>query len=110
MTKSTLVTVVVTALATSFFWYLATSLRSSLDRTWLISSVKVPGRMALDAIAEDMNKQHYVEANRKLDVLRQEWQTFDRHGVIGGTAIGNIMVEFSKLDAGATAPTPTTDE
>lgn len=98
MTKSASVTVLITALVTSLGWYAGTSLRSSRDRMWLVSAVKVPGRMALDAIAEDMSHHRYIEAYRRIKLFRREWHAFDQDGGFNGNAIGNIMVEFSKLD------------
>ena len=69
MTKRTWVTVLITALVTSFCWHVGSGVRSAIDNMWLISCVKVPGRKALDAIAEEMKNHRYAEANRRIEVL-----------------------------------------
>lgn len=98
MTKSTAAAVLITALLTSLCWYVGTSLGSARDSVWLISAVKVPGRMALDTIADDMKKHRYAEACHRIEVLRREWKAFDQESGFDGNAIGNIMVKFSQLE------------
>jgi hypothetical protein len=98
MTKRTWAAVLVTALLTSLCWHAGTSLRSGRDKLWLISAVKVPGNKALDIIAEDMKNHRYDDASRRIEVLRQEWREFDREKEFDGNAIGNILVQFSRID------------
>jgi len=51
--KRTFISILVSVLVTSLCWYVAGSLRRGVDGLWLMSAVKAPGRMALDAIEND---------------------------------------------------------
>ncbi len=95
--KRTLVTILLTAIFTSFCWHIGITLQRTVDRTWQESSVIAPGRMALDAISEDMKSQNYALASRRIEILRQQWSAFEEEGGLGGKGIGTIMVEFGKL-------------
>jgi hypothetical protein len=93
------VTVVVTAAITWFAASTVHGVRTGIERLWLMSAVKAPGRMALGEIQADMNAGRYQLAKTKIDVLVDTWQRFEAEPpAFRGAALGDIMVAFSKLD------------
>jgi len=100
--KTFLVIVVTAAVTAAITWFAASTVhgvRTGIERLWLMSAVKAPGRMALGEIQADMNAGRYQLAKAKIDVLLNTWQRFDAEPpVFRGAAIGDIMVAFSKLD------------
>jgi hypothetical protein len=79
-------------------------LRTGVERLWLISAIKAPGRMALTEIQTDMNAGRYDVAKAKIDVLMTTWQRFDSGpDSFRGSGIGDIMVAFSKLDTNSSS-------
>ena len=70
-----------------------------VERLWLISAVKAPGRMAIEDIQSDMAAERYQLAKAKIDLLADTWHRFDSGSdSFRGSGIGDIMVIFSKLD------------
>ena len=61
-----------------------------------MSAVKVPRRMALQAITKDMEKQQYVEAVRRLEILKTAWSRFEQQEGFSGAGIGNALADFAK--------------
>lgn len=93
----TFLIIVITAVLTLTVVSLTYGVRTRIERLWMISAIKVPGRMALTEIQADMNAGHYDVAKVKIDVLVSVWQRFDSGpDSFSGPGIGNIMVEFSK--------------
>jgi|ERR1041385_9465307 hypothetical protein len=73
--------------------------KSGYERTWLISAVKVPGSMAIEAIQSDLRAGQYDRAKAKIDAMAQTWQRFNSGpDSFRGTGIGDIMVTFSRLE------------
>jgi hypothetical protein len=104
--RRTLITVLITALVTSLCWYgasVANGVRRGIERVWLISAVKAPGRMALDDIEADLIAGRSEAAKAKIAALRQQWAVFDSEAGFRGQAIGNIMVTFGQIDSGMEA-------
>jgi hypothetical protein len=99
--KRTILTILVTCLATSLCWYVVGSLRRGVEELWLMSALKAPGRMALDSIQGDMQAGRMEIAERKLSALTKQWALFESEGGWRGQAIGNIMVAFSQIDVAA---------
>jgi hypothetical protein len=92
-------TIIITAVLTWFAFSLIQSVRTGVERLWLISAVKVPGRMAIEDIQKDMNEGRYDIAKAKLQIFMDTWQRFDRGpDSNSGRGIGDIMVAFSKID------------
>jgi len=102
--KRTFVTILITVMVTSFCWYFATGLRRSVERLWLMSAVKAPGRMALGEIEADLLGGRSDVAKAKIAALKKQWDVFESEEGFSGQAIGNIMVTFAQIDdaAGAT--------
>ena len=98
--KKTLVTIIVTAIVTSIFWHVVTSVRRAVDAMWLESAVKAPGRMAFDEILDDLAAGRHEAARAKLDVLRTQWRRFESEDDFRGEGIGNILLEFPGLPNG----------
>ena len=99
----TVVTAIVTAATTWFVAGTVHGIQTRIDRVWLISAVKAPGRMAIEDIQADMAAERYQLAKAKIDLLADTWHRFDSgpdsfHGSGIGSGIGDIMVTFSKLD------------
>jgi hypothetical protein len=95
----TFLIIVVTAAITWITVSVIHGVRTGVERLWLISAIKVPGRMALNEIQTDMNAGRYALAKAKLDVLTDTWQRFNLGpDSFRGAGIGDIMVSFSKLD------------
>ena len=78
--------------------------RRGVERLWLISAVKVPGRMALGEIQTDLNAGRYALAKAKVDIFRDTWQRFaSGPDSFRGSGIGDIMVAFSKADTNSSS-------
>jgi hypothetical protein len=95
----TSIAIVVTFIVTSLGWYVVTSLREALEATWLISAVKAPGRMALNAIQYDLAAGKYKSAAARLDLLQKSWARFEKEDGYVGMGLGNIMVEYGNMAA-----------
>ncbi len=65
----------------------------------MISAVKAPGRMALDEIVTELQRGDVASATTKLQILKSEWDRFEKEDGLSGVGIGNIMVEFSRTPA-----------
>ncbi len=100
----TFITIVLTALVTSACWYVATELRHSIQRVWLISSVKAPGSRALAEIEADLLAGRSDAAKAKLAALRKQWDVFDSEPEFTGPAIGNIATDFQQIGSAPDAP------
>jgi hypothetical protein len=98
--KKTIAIIAITAAITSICWSIATGMRFGVEKLWLISAVKAPGRMALDEIVTDLQRGDVAAATTKLQILRSEWDRFEKEDGPSGAGIGNIMLQFSR----ATAP------
>ena len=91
--------IVVTAVITWITASVIHGARTGVERLWLISAIKAPGRMALSEIQTDMNAERYALAKAKIDALMYTWQRFDSGpDSFRSSGIGDIMVTFSKLD------------
>ena len=64
---------------------------------WLMSAVKAPGKMPLQAISVDMADQRYAEASRKLQILRSHWRTFEQSDGFAGPGIGHVVTELEDV-------------
>ena len=96
--------IVVTAAITWITVSVIHGLRTGVERLWLISAIKAPGRMALNEIQTDMNAGRYDVAKAKIDVLMTTWQRFDSGpDSFSGPGIGDIMVAFGKLDTNSSS-------
>lgn len=94
----TFLTILLTALVKWFFTSLFHGARSGVERLWLISAIKAPGRMALGEIQEDMHAGRYNVAKEKIDVFVTTWQRFSSGpDSFRGEGIGDIMVAFSGI-------------
>ncbi len=69
--KPTFISIMVSVLVTSLCWYVAGSLRRGVDGLWLVSAVKAPGRMALNAIETDLQAGRLEVAKAKVAALRR---------------------------------------
>ncbi|MEQ2010101.1 MAG: hypothetical protein ABMA26_25235 [Limisphaerales bacterium] len=100
----TFLIIVVTAAITWITVSVIHGLRTGVERLWLISAIKAPGRMALTEIQTDMNAGRYDVAKAKIDVLMTTWQRFDSGpDAFSGSGIGDIMVAFGKLDTNSSS-------
>jgi hypothetical protein len=100
----TVVAVIITALATWFITQLGHGVQEVAGRKWMISSVKVPGSMAIREIQEDIQAGRYDLAKAKLDAFQKTWQRFSSGpDSRTGAGIGDIMTTFSTIHSG---PTP----
>jgi hypothetical protein len=108
--KTFFVIVVTAAVTAAITWFTASTVhgvKTGIERLWLMSAVKAPGRMALSEIQADMNAGRYELAKAKIDVLMDTWQRFDSEPPsFRGPAIGDIMVAFSKLDTNSIVAHP----
>ena len=99
ITMKTFLLIVVTVAVT---WFIASAIhgiRTGVERLWLVSAVKAPGRMALKDIQADMNAGQYRLAKAKIDIFMDTWQRFESGPDSNrGPGIGDIMEAFSKLD------------
>lgn len=103
----TFLIIVVTAAITWITVSVIHGVRTGAERLWLISAIKVPGRMALGEIQADMNARRYDVAKAKIDFLMSRWQRFDSGpDSFKGSGIGDIMVAFSKLDTNSSPTLP----
>ena len=103
----TLLIIVVTIAGTWIVACVFHGVQTGVERFWLVSAVKAPGRMALTEIQEDMNAGRYQLAKAKIDVLKDTWQRFDSGpDSFRGLGIGDIMVAFSKLDTNSIVAHP----
>ena len=94
--KRIIIAIAVAVAITSLCWSIATGMRRGVEKLWLISAVKAPGRMALDEISTDLQRGDVATATTKLQILRSEWDRFEKEDGLSGAGIGNIMVEFSR--------------
>jgi len=100
----TFIIIVVTAAITGIAVSVIHGVRTGVGRLWLISAIKVPGRMALSEIQTEMNAGRYDVAKAKLGVLMTTWQRFDSGpDAFSGSGIGDIMVAFGKLDTNSSS-------
>jgi hypothetical protein len=92
----TFLTVLVTAVLTWLTFSLVYGVRIGIERLWLVSAIKVPGRMAIEEIQTEMNQGQYDLAKTNLQIFMDTWQRFN-HGPdsFGGLGIGDIMVRLS---------------
>ncbi len=95
----TILVIVDTAAVTWIVSSFVHGVQTGTERLWFMSAVKAPGRMAISEIQLDMNAGRYEPAKAKIDVFMDTWQRFDAEPpAFRGSAIGDIMVAFSKLD------------
>ena len=97
--KRIIIAIAVAVAITSLCWSIATGMRRSVEKLWLISAVKAPGRMALDEIVTELQRGDVASATTKLQILKSEWDRFEKEDGLSGVGIGNIMVEFSRTPA-----------
>jgi hypothetical protein len=103
----TFLIIVATAAITWFGFSVVHSLRTGVERLWMISAVKAPGGMALREIQSDMNAGRYETAKAKIDAFADTWQRFNSGpDSCSGLGIGDIMVRFSNLDTNNAAAAP----
>jgi len=103
----TFLIIVATAATTWFALSVVHSLRTGVERLWMISAVKAPGGMALREIQSDMNAGRYESAKAKINAFADTWQRFNSGpDSCSGLGIGDILVTFSKLDTNGTAAAP----
>jgi hypothetical protein len=99
----TFLAIIATAILT---WIIASFVHGAgvgVERLWLRSAVKSPGRMALDEIQTDMTAERYKLAKAKIDLLAGTWHRFDSEpDLFRGSGVGDIMVIFSKLGTNIT--------
>jgi hypothetical protein len=101
----TYIIIVVTAAVTWIAVSVVHGVRTHVERMWLISAIKAPGRMALTEIQTDMNEGSYDLAKAKMDVLMNTWQRFDSGPhAFSGLGIGDIIVAFRKLETNSNSP------
>jgi hypothetical protein len=101
----TYIIIVVTAAVTWIAVSVVYGVRTHVERMWLISAIKAPGRMALTEIQTDMNEGSYDLAKAKMDVLMNTWQRFDSGPhAFRGLGIGDIIVAFRKLETNSNSP------
>ena len=92
-------TIIITAVLTWFTFSFIQSVHTGIDRLWLMSAVKAPGKMAIEDIQKDMNEGRYDLAKTKLQIFKETWQRFNNEPPLNsGRGIGDIMVAFSKID------------
>jgi hypothetical protein len=104
-------TIIITAVLTWFAFSFIQSVRTGVERLWLISAVKVPGKMAIEDIQKDMNEGRYDIAKAKLQIFKDTWQRFNKGpDSNSGFGIGDIMVAFSKIDTNQTKSDFTTNK
>ena len=100
----TFLIIVVTAAVTWITFSVIHGVSTGKERLWLVSAIKAPGKMALGEIQEDMNAGRYAVAKAKIDVLVDTWQRFNSGpDSFKGSAIGDIMVAFSRLDTNSSS-------
>ena len=99
--KRTIISILITALVTSVCWYVVSGLLRGVEGLWLMSAVKAPGRMALDAIDADLQAGRLDMAKSKLAALRKQWSVFEGEAGFRGQGVGDIMVTFSQMDIAA---------
>jgi hypothetical protein len=75
------VTAIVTAVTTWFVAGTVHGVQTGIDRLWLISAVKAPGRMALEEIQTDMAAERYQLAKAKINLLADTWRRFNPKNV-----------------------------
>ena len=97
--RRTVITILVTALVTSFCWYVVGGLRRGVEGLWLMSAVKVPGQMALGEIEADVRAGRLEIVKSKIGALRSQWAVFKGEDGFRGQAIGNILVTFGQIDS-----------
>ena len=99
--KKNMMLVLITAISVSVCWYFAIKYRDRIHTVWLLSSVKAPGRMALNAIKEDFDRGDHIAAQNKVIILHRIWQRFQSQSddEMSGVGIGDVMEEFSKVEA-----------
>ncbi len=99
--KSKLLIIAVTAVTTWITANVAHGVRSGVERLWLISAIKVPGRMAIEEIQADMAAGRYEMATAKLQAFLDTWQRFN-HGPdsFGGRGIGDVMSALAQAEIG----------
>ena len=97
--KKMILTIVVTALLTWTAFSVAYSVHAGVERLWLVSAVKVPGKTAIAEIQTDLNDGRYDLAKAKLQAFSVAWEQFNNGpDSFNGRGIGDIMVTFSKID------------
>ena len=100
----TFLVVLATAAITWFTISVVHGVQRSIEKVWLISAVKAPGRMALQEIQADMNAGRCSLAKAKIDALVNTWHRFESEPDSNrGLGIGDIMVAIGKLDTNAIA-------
>jgi len=106
----TFLIIVATAAITWFAFSVVQSLRTGVERLWMISAVKALGGMALREIQGDMNAGRYESAKAKINAFADTWLRFNSGpDSCSGLGIGDIMVTFSKLDTNDTPAAPEPD-
>jgi hypothetical protein len=92
-------TIILTILGT---WLVVTfyfSLDMAKERMWLVSAVKVPGRMALFSIQVDLEAGRTKQALAKLKRFQDEWSGFERGTQsFTGRGIGSIMPALYEVE------------
>ena len=95
----TVLTIIITAVVSWFAASLIHAVRTGTERLWLVSAIKVPGRMAISEIQTDMNEGRFGLAKAKLQALADTWQRFDRGpDSFRGRGIGDVMVALGNAE------------
>lgn len=97
--KRTVITILISVVITSLGWSLVSGLQQGVDRLWLLSAVKAPGRMALSNIEADLVAGRFEIAKAKLSAFQKEWAIFENESGFRGIGIGNIMVTLGQIDS-----------
>ena len=95
--KNRVFTIVVTAAVTSLLWYgwhVLNAVGNRIEHVWLVSSVKAPGRMALDTIQTDLEAGRHDVVKAEVEALRKRWASFSADEDDRGSGIGDIMTDF----------------
>jgi len=103
----TFLVVVITTAVTWITVSFIDGVHTRVERLWLISAIKAPGRMALGQIQADLNAGRYALAKAEIDTFMDTWQRFySGPDSFRGLGIGDIMVSFSKLDTNSIVAHP----
>jgi hypothetical protein len=103
----TFLTVIFTALLTWCTFSVVQAGGRGVQKLWMVSAIKVPGKMAIADIQKEMNEGRYDVAKVKLKVFMETWERFDKGpDSCSGYGIGDVMVGIGKVDVGSTANVP----
>ena len=107
--KKTIITISIAVILTIISCEILYAIKKGRDKLWLISSVKEPMKRALLDIDNDINENRIISAKKKIKILKEEWNRFNKEPGFTSKGLGDIMVKINKINNQNEVASPNSD-